>query len=306
MKCLVTGASGFIGRGLSPTLRKAGYDVLPLSWRGAPLPDGTPTRALDLTGEIPADLFADVDVVIHLAGIAHQRARPQDYAALNETATLALARIAAAAGVRRFIYVSSVKAMGDSPFSAPRNEEDVVAPGDAYGRSKWRAERALLREHRQSSMCLTIVRPALVYGPGVKGNLRLLARWARLGLPRPPPGGKRSMIALEDLHALLLSLAGSTEFDTQTLIACSQDYSTREVYDALRLAAGAPTGRSWLPRWGWRAGTAFYDALGQGEGSFDKLFGTELYDNTRVLAQTDWRPRVSLKDCAPLLMSDPA
>ncbi|GAB5451755.1 MAG: NAD-dependent epimerase/dehydratase family protein [Halioglobus sp.] len=306
MKCLVTGASGFIGRGLSPALREAGCDVLPLSRRGATLPDGTPTHALDLTGKLPADLFADVDVVIHLAGIAHQRARPDEYAALNETATLALARTAAAAGVRRFIYVSSVKAMGNSPFSAPRNEEDVVVPGDAYGRSKWRAERALLRQCRQSSMCLTILRPALVYGAGVKGNLRLLARWARMGLPRPPPGGKRSMIALNDLHALLLSLAGSSVLDTQTFIACSQDYSAREVYDALRLASGASTGRSWLPRWGWRAGTGLYDALGQGEDSFDKLFGTELYDNARVIAQTDWRPRVSLQDCAPSLLSDPA
>lgn len=304
MKCLVTGASGFIGRHLCQHLDSQGLEVLPLSLHGAPLPDGTPTYAIDLTQGCPVDLLADVDVVIHLAGIAHRRATAGDYELLNVEATRALAGAAAAAGVGRFIYVSSVKAMGYTQGGGRRNEDDGALPDDAYGLSKLNAERALLALAEETAMTVVILRPTLVYGVGAKGNLSLLARWARLGLPRPPVGGMRSMIAVADFSALITWIAASRLQGVHTWIAGGQDYSAQDIYDALRRASGAGVGVSWAPRWLWRLAAAVYDAVGPGASTFEKLFGTELYDHSRVMEQTDWRPQHRFEDCAAQMLGD--
>ena len=109
MKCLVSGATGFIGRHLCRQLQERGDCVIALSRTGAPLSGGAPTLALDLAQAMPArELLRGVDVVFHLAGIAHQQADPAAYTALNEQATLQLARACSAAGVARFVFLSSV------------------------------------------------------------------------------------------------------------------------------------------------------------------------------------------------------
>lgn len=306
MKCLVSGATGFIGRHLCQQLRRRGDAVIALSRSGAVLADGTPTLALDLAGEMPARaLFEGVEVVYHLAGIAHQKARAEAYRALNELATLQLARQSAAAGVKCFVFLSSVKAMGPAAGDRERTESDCTAPTDPYGWSKWSAENALLAEFAHSSMAVVILRPALVYGPAVKGNLALLARAVRFGLPRPPPWGARSMVALPDLVDLLCLVAARATSGVQTwIVTDGEHYTTRFIYDQLRLAAGKGTAPGWLPRWGWRLAAALLDhgRAAPGESTFDKLFGTELYSNRAVLAATDWRPRTRLQDVATELM----
>lgn len=300
MKCLVSGATGFIGRQLCQQLASRGDTVLALSKHGAPLEDGQPTLALDLTRSDP-DLacLQGIDVLFHLAGIAHQKAPDEAYQALNCDATLRLARLASAAGVRCFIFLSSVKAMGPPQSAAARSESAVSTPSDPYGMSKWRAECALRETFSADRMSVVIVRPALVYGMNVKGNLQAFARGIRHGLPRPPAGGKRSMIALQDLVELLCVIARHPPSGVTTWIACSaESYSAREIYDLFHAAGGIGSGIGWLPRWAWWAGARLADmALGRsGEGRYDKLFGTELYSNAEVLSATDWRPQTRLQD----------
>ncbi|CAA0125408.1 N-acetyl-alpha-D-glucosaminyl-diphospho-ditrans, octacis-undecaprenol 4-epimerase [Halioglobus japonicus] len=300
MKCLVSGATGFIGRQLCQQLVAYGHTVVPLSNRGEPLCSGQPTIAVDLARCDPdANLLQGVDVVFHLAGIAHQRAPESEYAALNHTGTLRLARLAAAAGVGCFVFLSSVKAMGAPPSPAIRAESACTPPTDAYGVSKWQAECALREEFAGHSMSVVIVRPALVYGAEVKGNLQSLATGVRWGLPRPPQVGRRSMIALGDLVELLCVIAQSPPAGVHTWIACgAQAYSTQEVYDLLRESQGKGRGIGWLPHRVWQWGAWLLDALARRsrQTTYDKLFGTELYSNAAVIHATAWRPVITLAD----------
>ncbi|HEY6132052.1 MAG TPA: NAD-dependent epimerase/dehydratase family protein [Halioglobus sp.] len=300
MKCLVSGATGFIGRELCQHLAAHGNTVIALSKNGAPLDSGVSTVALDLTVSDPdSELLRGVEVFFHLAGIAHRQAQQSDYEQLNCAATVRLARLAATAGVRCFIFLSSVKAMGSPPSAEVRTESACTRPRDFYGLSKWQAERALREQFANNRMSVVIVRPALVYGANVKGNLKLLASAVRRGLPRPPEVGTRSMIALEDLVKLLCAIAQRPPSGVHTWIACGVDsYSTRDIYDLLRQACGKGRGIGWLPHWVWRLCAHLMDlATGRAdESTYDKLFSTEVYSNAAVLAETNWRPQVRLED----------
>jgi len=300
VKCLVSGATGFVGRQLCQQLAARGDSVVALSRSGATLATGAPTLALDLAVHDPAvELLQGVDVVFHLAGIAHQRAQESAYQQLNYQATLRLARQAAAAGVKCFVFLSSVKAMGAPGSGQVRSEQDCILPVDAYGLSKWQAECALREEFSSAAMSVVILRPALIYGANAKGNLTRLATAVRRGLPRPPEQGARSMLALQDLVDLLTVVAISPVPGVHTWIACGdRPYSTRNLYDLLRPAAGKGRGISWLPHWAWRLGAALLDlASGNaGDATYDKLFGTELYSSAAVQAGLDWRPVCQLED----------
>ena len=306
MKCLVSGATGFIGRHLCQQLIARGDTVIALSKSGASLPDGSPTLAFDLSQTMPDQpLLRGVDVVFHLAGIAHQHAPASAYQQVNEQATLQLARLAAAAGVRCFVFLSSVKAMGPANGSVERSELDCAAPADPYGWSKWSAENALLAEFTRSPMAVVILRPTLVYGPEAKGNLALMVKAVRAGLPRPPPLGARSMVALGDLVDLLCVVAEAGRPGVQIWIATDGvHYSTRFIYDQLRLASGRGEGLAWLPEWAWRLAATVIDwRPGRtGDSTFDKLFGTELYSNKAVLEATRWRPQGRFAEVAQILM----
>lgn len=293
MNCLVSGATGFIGRQLCQQLAARGASLTALSASGRPLADGSPTLAVDLAGDtLDPRLLGDIDVVFHLAGIAHRRAQEREYQRLNVDATLRLARLAEAQGVRCFVFLSSVKAMGRSQVVDRRVEDDGAVPGDPYGLSKWRAECALREEFTGSAMSVVVLRPALVYGPGARGNLQLLARGIRAGLPRPPPLGERSMLALQDLVELMCLVADNPPAGMHTWIACDERaYSTRYIYDQMRRAMGRRRGRAWLPVWGWKLAAALVDLLTAGgdESTWDKLFGSELYSSAAVSAAMQWR-----------------
>jgi UDP-glucose 4-epimerase len=300
VKCFVSGATGFIGRQFCQQLLARGDSVVALSKSGGPLSEGLPTVAVDLAVDDPdTALLKDIDVLVHLAGIAHQRAPESAYEQLNVQGTLRLARLASAAGVKCFITLSSVKAMGVAQTSSARTEGDCSSPADAYGLSKWRAECALRDEFSNDRMSIVILRPALVVGINVKGNLQRLSSAVHRGLPRPPAVGQRSMIALDDLVALLCYLTLNPPAGVHTWIACSgAAYSTRTLYDLLRQSAGKGKGSGWLPLWAWRLSARLLDGfpMRSGEATYDKLFGTEVYSNAAVLAETDWRPRVRLED----------
>jgi UDP-N-acetyl-alpha-D-quinovosamine dehydrogenase len=307
MKCLVTGATGFIGRALCARLETMGAQYLALSTDGRALPGGHATVAVDFaSGGVPAELLEGVEVVFHLAGVAHQRAEAKRYELINHRATVELAASCAAAGVSKFIFLSSVKAMGLPETTKARSEEQCSLPSDAYGLGKRRAELDLLSAYQDSEMALLIVRPALVYGAGAAGNLQTLATAVRAGLPRPPALGARSMIARTDLVELLVHLAGQSISGAHVWIACDgQSYSARDIYELMRAALGKAPGRSWLPVSVWRVLCTMRDAYAKpADGStFDKIFGTELYDSSALARDCGWQPSLQLVDEVERIMS---
>ncbi len=229
MRVLVTGALGFIGSALVPALEAAGHAVRGLGRGAGSLADW---RQADLTRPVTlAGVCADCDAVIHLAGIAHTRASGADHGAVTVAGTRALLAEARAAGVGRFLFVSSIKA---------------ECARDAYADSR-RAAEALVREAGLPSCA--IVRPALVYGPGMRGNLERLLRLADHPWSLPIPRGlaRRSLVHRDDLVRVLVALASRPAATATYTVTDGMPYTAREVYDAMRAGLARPAGRLALP-----------------------------------------------------------
>ncbi|MBL6948999.1 MAG: SDR family oxidoreductase [Rhodospirillales bacterium] len=228
MRVLITGATGFVGRALVPVLADAGHEVRAVVRE---TPATSPANGI-VFHEIPdigpetdwTDALSGVDAVVHLAGRAHVMAeRAADPAAafnrINTAGTERLARAAADAGIKRFVYISTVKVMGEET-RAPYSEADTPTPEDAYGASKLAGEKALLRIAGETDLEAVILRPPLVYGPGAKGNLLSLLKLCRLAPPLPFAAidNRRSLIFIGNLvDAVVLCLehpkaAGQTFF----------------------------------------------------------------------------------------------
>ena len=201
----VTGASGFIGSALVRRLGDCGRDVLP-AYRGE-APKGIGELARRSQANL-ARALAGVDTVYHLAGLneGSRHATAADFEAVNRDLTLRLFNAAVAAGVRSFVWLSTIKVLGETA-EEPLGPNAPHAPVGDYAQSKCRAERALLDANARSTT-LAIVRPPLVYGPGVKGNFAALMRLCGTGLPLPLAGATalRSMVGLANLVDLLVLL----------------------------------------------------------------------------------------------------
>ena len=246
-RILVTGAGGFIGRALCRSLAGRGHFVI-AGLRRAPPAAAAPvaggeTRILgdiapgrDWAGELDA-----IDIVIHLAQRAHRRAAPEALAA-EPAAAATLARAAARAGARRFVYLSSIIAMGDAtPPGRPFRADDEPCPAGAYGRAKLATERALREIAGDSGLDLVILRPPLVYGPEVGGNFGALARLAASGLPLPFAGidNRRSLIYRDNLADLAAAAALDPAAAGRTLLAADgTDFSTADLVRALAAGQG--------------------------------------------------------------------
>ncbi len=275
MKCLVTGATGFIGSELARHLERQGLAVETCGRE-------PPTEA-QLQG---------VQALYHCAGIAHRAASEADYEEHNYRASLALAERAAAAGVRRFIFLSSVNA---------------AEAGDAYGYWKSRTEQSLVDAHAGASMSVVIVRPALVYGAGARANLQRLVSLVQRGMPTPPPGQARSMIGLPDLCEALYRL---TEVDVgHGRVLCATDgqsYSLARLHGAIARGLGREPGPSRLPAWSWRLACLAFDSLrGQPRSgrTFERLFSGTEYSNRELCEALSWQPRDCFEDLVPAMLA---
>ena len=296
MKCLVTGATGFVGRTLSDSLVAAGHTVSLTSRHGGRTANGVPVSALDLTDGNLAQLVEGIDTIFHLAGLAHQSADAADYQRVNVDVPLALAEAALAAGCKTFIFVSSTRAdHGDDPSA------------DHYSQSKRRAETALRSlVSGNAAMSVQVVRPSLVYGVGVKGNLALLASAVRRGLPLPPALGERSMISVQDLCSLLMRLSELPPRASDVLtVTDGEQYSTRRIVTAMRTGMGR-TGRGlMLPLWCWRLAARMLDWRNSASAGFyfNKLFGDDVAESDAAQHVGGWAPRQVFEDLAAEIMT---
>lgn len=254
-RILVTGASGFVGRAVVPALVSRGHAVRAASRGNAAF--AAPVEAAghgDLRGDGFGDgsswlpLVAGVDAVVHLAGIAHTGpgVPEDDYDRVNRRATVGLAAAARAAGVGRLVFVSTIRAQTGPSASRVLTEDDPPAPTDGYGRSKLAAEAAVAR----SGVPFTVLRPVLVHGPGVKGNLAALARLAALPVPLPfgAFASRRSLVGIGNLVAALAFVLDRPDTQGETyLVADPEPVSLAGMVTALRAGMGRRPGLVRVP-----------------------------------------------------------
>jgi nucleoside-diphosphate-sugar epimerase len=289
-RILVTGASGFIGRAVVAGLAAAGHEVR-AAVRRTPVPALAPPVELARHGDLdlPVDwrpLVAGMDAVIHLAGVAH--AGPgiaaAHYDRVNHLATAALADAAHAAGVQRLIFMSSIRAQSGPASDRVLTEALEPQPTDAYGRSKLAAEAAL---HR-SGTPFTILRPVLVYGAGMTGNLRALMRLAALPIPLPfgAFANRRSLVSVQNLLAAIAHALQNEASRGQTYVVADPHALTlARIVTALRLGIGRAGGLIAVPPDLIRLGLA---ALGRRH-DWDRLNGPLIVDPAKLIA-AGWRP----------------
>lgn len=235
---LVTGASGFIGRALVEELSLAGHRVRAAMRQPADVfPRQVEVVAVsDLTR--PVDwrlLLNDIDIVVHLAGIAHagEGIAEQAYDRINRLATAELATAARSAGIGRLVFISSIRAQSGPCSGHPLTEADPPQPTDAYGRSKLAAEESV----RAAGVPFTILRPVLVYGPGVKGNLARLMQLAQSPWPLPFASfrNRRSLLSRQNLIAAIhLALQSPAAIGETYVVADPLPLTPGEMIAALR------------------------------------------------------------------------
>ncbi|WP_336489143.1 NAD-dependent epimerase/dehydratase family protein [Methylobacterium nigriterrae] len=247
----LTGATGFIGRHLLRSLTEKGYRVRVLLRRPVEVPDGAASAVVgDLTRPMNmAAALTDVDAVVHSAGLAHAMsgAPEDDYRTLNTEATRRLAEAAARAKVRRFVFLSSIRAQVGASSDIALTEADAPAPTDAYGRSKLAAEQALA----EIGLDWVALRPVLVYGAGVKGNMAALLALARKPYPLPLGGlaQRRSLVSVESLAGAVATVLQAPAPLGRPLIVADPDALTLpEMVTALRAGLGRGPGLVPVPQ----------------------------------------------------------
>lgn len=290
----LTGATGFIGRYLLAELPKRGYRVRVLLRRPSEVPEGASSAVI---GDIaaPQNMSAalrDVDAVIHSAGLAHAMSgRPEDdYRAINTQGTIALAQGAERAGVKRFIFLSSIRAQSGPTALEVLTESLEPSPTDPYGRSKLEAEQGL------SALAIdwAALRPVLVYGPGVKGNMAALLKLAQSPWPLPLGGlhSRRSLLSLDNLTAAVETvLKAKGPLRRPFIVADPDPVTVAEIVAALRLGLGRRPGLIPVPSLFLKGAAAL---TGRGE-AYERLAGS-LVASPEALKKLGWEPVSSTPD----------
>lgn len=329
MRVLVTGATGFVGRELVNVLLAKGYQVSALVRHNSSLPDSVrQVEIKDLavliednnshhkkSQQIEADktsddsphefllneLLQDIDVVIHLAARVHsmndESTEPMvAFRQMNTEVTLCLARHAADAGVRRFLFLSTIKVNGEQTnLDAPFSEKDVCKPKGFYSISKREAELGLIDIAQETGIETVIIRPPLIYGPGVKGNFASIMRWIDFGIPLPLGAVKnqRSLLALDNLVDFLTVCITHPDAANQIfLISDGEDVSTPELLK--RLAAMMQTKARLLPvPVSWMVVIA--SLIGK-KAIAERLFGSLQINSQKAHDLLGWSPVVSMTE----------
>jgi UDP-glucose 4-epimerase len=298
-RVLVTGATGLIGRQLLVAA------PAPFVLRAALRSSGalTPTADMTVVGNIDASTdwtlaLEGVTHVIHLAARVHvMHPTDADRAAFEQTNVLGterLARAAAQSGVERFVFLSSIKVNGERTRGSPFTPDDVPAPADDYGRSKLEAERRLTRIAAESPMSVAIVRPPLVYGPGVQANFLRLLGFAERAVPLPLASvqNARSLVSVWNLCDLIWALlTRPSPARGVFLVDDGRPISTPELIRALARAMGRPVRLFPMPRGALR----WLATLSGHAGEFERLCESLLIDSSATRAQVPWTPPLTLQ-----------
>lgn len=300
MRVIVTGANGFVGRATCTAFCDAGHDVTALVRR----PGGCEPRAHEQL--IADDNFASLivlppaDVLVHLAARVHVMKDDAGdplgaYRALNVEGSLNVARAALRAGVKRLVFVSSIKALGEGEPGRPWREDDPPAPVDPYGITKLEAERALAGFGREQGMEVVVLRPPLVYGPGVRANFEQLMRAVQRGVPLPLGAidARRSMVYVGNLADAIRFVATRAEpTDGVFHVTDGDDLSVAQMIRALAQAFDKPARLLPVPASWLRAAGVLTGRSAQ----VDRLTSPLRMDSSRLRTGLGWRPPTTVAE----------
>lgn len=295
---MVTGATGFIGSALCAKLADLGFPLIRAVQRGC-ASDGVVVVG-GINGSTDwSEALQGVDTVIHCAARVHimrdaHENSLQEFRKVNAEGSLNLGQQAAKAGVRRFIYLSSVKVNGEETSPGQRFTTDQApAPIDPYAISKREAEDALREISQSSGMEVVIIRPPLVYGPGVKGNFQTMMHWLAKGFPLPFASIKnmRSLVALDNLIDLIITCIHHPAAVNQTfLVSDDEDLSTPELLKKVALALDKTVWLMPFPVWMLNMGARL---LGR-HSDMRKICESLQVDITKTRALLGWEPPIKM------------
>lgn len=298
-RIVLTGATGFVGAVVAETLVKHGCAVMALLRRQAVIRD-VETRCIgDLSQANQLERVLDgADAIVHLAARAHiMRDSASDaaaaYRAANVEATMRLARAAASAGARRFVFISSIKVNGEQTLANPFTPADLAAPNDAYAQSKLEAENGLRELEQRTGLEVAIIRPPLVYGPGVKGNLLRLLGAVRKGAPLPFANidNRRSLVGVRNLadliqHCITLPAAAGETF----LVSDGEDISSADLIRRLATRMERRARLFPIPK---KLLRTLLTVIGR-DGLWCRAFGSLQVDSAKTRDLLGWRPPYTL------------
>jgi nucleoside-diphosphate-sugar epimerase len=301
-KVLVTGANGFVGLRLCKKLTERKYEVC-AALRQICHQENLDSQEQVIVGNIGLytrweAALQDVDCVIHLASRVHIMKETAvdpsaEYRRINVNGTLNLANQAAQAGVRRFIFISSIKVNGEfTLLGVPFTEQDIPSPLDPYGKSKYETEKMLRDLTGRTDMELVIIRPVLIYGPGVKANFFSMMNWLYKGIPVPFGAihNQRSFAALDNVVDLIITCIDHSSAANQIfLVSDGEDMSTTKLLKRMANALEVPVRLVRVPSW-------LFIFLGRTNPITRRLFGSLQVDISKASKLLNWTPPISVDE----------
>jgi len=303
-RVLITGSNGFVGHFLSSYLRENAYDII-YTYRHLPDEVGGEDNRHFSVGNIDSrtqwqSALNDVDMVVHLAARVHvmqeTEADPLSaFRTVNTHGTMNIARQAVQAGVKRFVYLSTIKVNGEQTGKTSFYADDEPNPRNPYALSKFEAEQQLLALGQETGLEVVIIRPPLVYGPGVKGNFRRLIQLVKKSIPLPLAGinNARSLVNIQNLCAFIEScLSHPGAVGEIFLVSDGQDLSTSELFEQIAVAWGKKSRLFYLPQSWIRV---IMQLLGR-HSEYQRLFGSLQVDISKNEQLLGWIPEVSVAE----------